>query len=410
MAPPNIFRKAKQSIRAFSRANIADIRGDVAATQSQLEAIFSNLGTAGRGTGAALTGTQARELAAIQRLVGRGRRAGAKVGAAEARIANLYGTALGPAARTALGPARATAAATRIGTQAAGGAGRILAEGGQLALATQRAAGREAASAAEYATAVALKSRFQENAAQVAEMQFQLTQMRLQARLAEQAADADFERQKELILFEQEQADKEARESFSQVYAAAPQIAGALATMEQVPTYAAIDINPDGTIKEGAEPTGFRKLTPAEMAERYALQAGVIGADGTVFDPGQFRLIQETARNIAAGAGPAEATKMAIATLYGDTKGFDIDTTNDSIDSGIRAANTRFIQDLLSRRADGETLSQSSWNRLISLLEGRNLDEMAQVLRSAENAPDWARDNLLNQAAAQLLGEFNAQQ
>ena len=186
----NLFRPARQAIRDFKRADLADIRGDAGATQSQLDAIYRNLSTGASGVGAALTSSQQRALGALQRSVGRtSARSAAQLSKAEKGIVNRYGTAMGPAAQTALGPARAASAATGLIGEAGLKGARTLARGGREALAIQESAASEAQAGAQYAMAIALKSRYADNAAQVAQMQFELQAKKLDYRLAAQAAE-----------------------------------------------------------------------------------------------------------------------------------------------------------------------------------------------------------------------------
>jgi hypothetical protein len=208
----NLFKAARKDISAFRKASALDLTGDYVATQSQIDAIYRNLGTATAGLGANLTSMQARQLAALQRISGKGTSAAARVNARAARQAvNRYGTAMGPVAQTALGPAKAAAAATGVIAKGQVKAGSMLARAGQTALATQQSATAEAQAAAQYATAVALKSRGQQDAAQVAAMQFDLEKMRLDNHYAMQQMEreSELQLQNQLALMKAERANQD---------------------------------------------------------------------------------------------------------------------------------------------------------------------------------------------------------
>lgn len=192
----------KGSIGAFKKANRQDLMGDLNYTQSQLAAISGNLLTTGKGLARGLTADQARQIAAIQRVSAKGvkRIAGIVQGGQEA-VANRYGSAIAGAAQpdflTALGTAKAAGSITAGAVKQAKGT----AAAGQASMDIMQSAASEAASGAQYAMAVALKSRAQTDASQAAAMQFELQKMRLQHTL-------DLKGQKEWLLFTQKQEQK----------------------------------------------------------------------------------------------------------------------------------------------------------------------------------------------------------
>ncbi len=176
----SLFKQAQKDIRNFRRTANADTIGDFRAVQSQLDAIYGNLRTSTAGLSANLTRSQARELSAIDRVRARNVRAGVRINKnAQAGAENRYGGALSGAITEALGPARAAASATRVISKGQRRGATILSEAGKLAVSTNASAAAEAQSAADYALAVALKSRFQADATTVAQMQFDLKQGRL---------------------------------------------------------------------------------------------------------------------------------------------------------------------------------------------------------------------------------------
>lgn len=177
------------SIKAFKKAARKDLMGDLGFTQSQLDAISSNLLTTGKGLARSLTVDQARQVAAIQRISARGAKKVAGIVQRTAETAtSRYGTAMGGIVHTDLLAAAGTAkAAKSIGLGAVRQA-KGLAQAGQAALAIQQSSTKEAIAGAEYAMATALKSRGQADATQVAQMQFQL-EMQKQA---QDAARAEF--------------------------------------------------------------------------------------------------------------------------------------------------------------------------------------------------------------------------
>jgi hypothetical protein len=181
----NLFKAARKDIRAVRRANNLDTMADFRATQNQVAAAFANASTTQAGLAKNLTRAQAREYAALQRIAGKGNAQSSLVNQRlTAKAVNRYGTALGPGIQQQMGVARAQEKATSNIGKSNVRAGKLLTEAGQTALGIQQSATAEAQASAEYATAVALKSRNQENAAQVAEMQFTLQQMRLDNKFA----------------------------------------------------------------------------------------------------------------------------------------------------------------------------------------------------------------------------------
>src|SRR3989304_2263113 len=182
--------KMRQARKDFIAASKGNIGGDLAYTQSQLNAIFHNLGTTGAGIRGALTASQQRDYAAIARMVSQGtKQSRQSLKKAEAQAVNRYGTALGPAIETAMAPAKATAGATGTAAQAAKQGAHILGKGAQLALSIQQAGVQEAQAGAEYAASQAATIRYQADAAIAAQMQFDLQMRRLDYRLAAKAAE-----------------------------------------------------------------------------------------------------------------------------------------------------------------------------------------------------------------------------
>lgn len=196
MASP--YKQSKLSARALAAANRQDLAGDLTFTQNQLDAIFGNLRTTGVGLAQTLTDAQRRDLQALQRLsVQVPRKAEKRVDRTAARIATRYGSAVGPAGEQLLGPAAATAAASGKVAKGLLAQGRMTGRAGEAALAIQQSAAAEASEGAQYAMAVALKSRAQQDSAAAAQMAFELEQMKLQSQL-------DVQAQKELMRYSKE--------------------------------------------------------------------------------------------------------------------------------------------------------------------------------------------------------------
>lgn len=137
-----------------------DLRGDTNFTQNQLDSIFANLGTTGRGVSRALDRSQSRTLGAMNRLAARTRgSAYAKNDQVTQHLTNRYGTAMGSAITQQMKPANAQAKATALDTVGGQQAAGLLAKGGQLGLKTEQAAAREARAGADYAMAAAYQDR-----------------------------------------------------------------------------------------------------------------------------------------------------------------------------------------------------------------------------------------------------------
>ena len=175
-----LFRKAQSDIFKLSGALSGDLRGDTRFTNSQLDAIFGNLRTTGKGLARNLTAAQRHELESMRRIsqVGMGQAARQGVGAANAAN-DLYGGQYGGVVADKFGPALGGAKATKAVIGALGSSGNIIARGNQSALAIQRRSVASARSGADYATATALAERGNADASQVASAQLQLDQMRL---------------------------------------------------------------------------------------------------------------------------------------------------------------------------------------------------------------------------------------
>jgi hypothetical protein len=366
MANP-LFKQARRSIRDVRKANAADLRGDTAATQSQLAAIFGNLATAGAGTARTLTKAQNRELDAIQRLAGRtNARASAGVARTRETAVARYGSAMGGAVDQGLGVAEATAKGTKNITRARTGAASVAAKGGVLALDQMREGTAQAQAGADYALAVALRQRGQTDAAQVAEMQFQLAQQKLQfqqqQQMLEAQTQADFALWKKKLDYENSLAEDEQRVSLAPALSAAPNAGAVMASYGL--EWEVLD--------ETGKPTGeTRRPTAAELAQRYATEAGILEGDVD-----RFKVVQEIAQNMLMGMGAVEASQTAMATLYGSTPGFNVDTANDTIMTAVRA----------QRSADRARLTDKYLKDPSSLTQ-QELDYLDLLMRSAGLTP-----------------------
>lgn len=138
----------------------SDIRGDTNFTQNQLDSIFANLGTTGRGVSRALDRSQSRTLGAMNRLAARTRNSAyAKNDQVTQHLTNRYGTAMGSAINQQMKPANAQAKATALDTVGGQQAAGLLAKGGQLGLKIEQAAAKEAQAGADYAMAAAYQDR-----------------------------------------------------------------------------------------------------------------------------------------------------------------------------------------------------------------------------------------------------------
>lgn len=231
-------------IGAFKKANRQDLTGDLNYTQSQLDALSKNLLTTGKGLARSLTADQQRQLDAIKRIAAKAEAkvSGVVQGAASA-VAERYGSAMGPAVQADLIGARGIVKAT--GTIGAGAVkeGAGLASAGQVALAIQQSASKEAYEGANYAMAVALKSRAQTDASQAAQMQFQLDQARLQA-------DLDLRNQKAMAKFSLKMEEKKlgsvkgATETAGGLASLMPALRAAMSSGEDMNAWMAANVPP----------------------------------------------------------------------------------------------------------------------------------------------------------------------
>lgn len=285
--PRNLFKSARRDIRNVRRALNADTMGDYKASGSQLDAIYANLRTTGAGAGAALTSRQNREMAAMDRIRSRNVAAGDRVvkkTAAQERT--RYGTALGGTVDESLGLARATASATKVGTLGQRKAATILSEAGQLAMKTGEQGAAEAQAAADYAHEVALKSRFQTDAATVAQMQFDLKQLRINHQFAmeEMKTQAALQwKYRELELNKLQNAEQSDPASYTGLTQAAGSAAGAYTGLQKIFETAGTD---------GSFPTAN------DAAEAYISQHGIQ-------DPAEISFIKSISSAMYAnGAGP----------------------------------------------------------------------------------------------------------
>lgn len=187
-------KKLAPSVRKFLRAGNRATDSGYNVVTDQLAALARNLGTGQAGINALLTSSQARDMAAINRLVRRtGRAARQGVAQTQAQATNRYGSALGGVAETAFLEARAASRATGTIGRAGRAGSRILAQGGQQALDILGAGADEAMASAQFAKEMARKSRYQVTAEQAAEMQFELQKMRMDHRFAMQAMEREYE-------------------------------------------------------------------------------------------------------------------------------------------------------------------------------------------------------------------------
>lgn len=293
-----LFRAARRGIAETRKALNADTMGDYTAVGSQLDAIYGNLTTAAAGAGAALTSAQSRDLAAIQRIAGKGARKGKAINArAQAQSVNRYGSAMGQVAEDALAPARASAAAGRAAATGAVKGARTLAEGGRLALEVQQEGVEQARAAADYATAVALKSRFQDDASTVAQMQQELAMTKLDAKLAlaaaRQQAKLDW-KYREMELDKLAEAEKDDPATTAGLTFAASAAADSFANMQKM--------------FWSKTETGTYKYDSAQaVANAYINGQGIDPASD------QAEFIRNIARHMeAAGAGPTTPGNMSI--------------------------------------------------------------------------------------------------
>ncbi len=403
-------RRSRRAIQDFQSAENADIRGDYTAVNSQLAAITANLQTAGKGIGANLTRSQQQTLRAVTRNTRRGVREGqASLRRTGRQMTRDYGSAIGGATgQSALATSRALLSGTKAIRAATVGGQSLLQRGGQQALALQKAGSREAAAGAEYATAVALKSRNQAAASQVAQMEFELQSMQLQHAQAIELAKLQHQQQLELFEKEKEEAEKEARPSWNQVYSAGGNIAGYFAT--------------ESRYVQDPETGEWTKMSPAQMATQYGQSIGILDANGQPTSPdalNQMQLIQEVAKNIEGGMSANEATRAAMVTLYGDEKGFKVDKVTTSVRSGTRSAHFQFVRESLQQLVNDPNFEWAPGQaaKFANILRSydnpvyeRWADEIAEYQRaSASNLEDgsmWGYNTHMKEMLAQFLADL----
>lgn len=292
----SLFKKAARSITAVGKAARADTMGDFTATAGVLDSIYGNLTTAGAGAGAALTAAQDRQLAAIQRITSKGSaRSKAIQKGAQAGIVKRYGSAMGPSGATTLGVARATGSATRVEAKAAQRGAQTLAEGGQEALQVAQTGADQARAAADYALAVSLKSRFKDDATQVAEMRQELAMTKLNAQLALKAARVQASldwKYKEMEIDKMQEIEEDDPVTTAGITMAAGAAANAFPQIQQM-------------LWQKNEEGGYKYTSAKAASDAYIASQGIQ-------DPNEIAFVQHIVNAMwSAGAGPGTEGQMS---------------------------------------------------------------------------------------------------
>lgn len=192
-------KAARQELRLLRAGTNQDRREDFSFTQNQLDSIFGNLATTGRGVARQLDKTQARQMAAIERLIGRRTKSLERnVVGGEAEARRLFGSAMGGVIDEQFAQARGVLRGTANNAQSNREAARLESRGGDIAMAAAREGADSARAGADYALASALGYRARDDASLVAERRAQLVDQAFEAEQAEE----DFRRQKAFARFQ----------------------------------------------------------------------------------------------------------------------------------------------------------------------------------------------------------------
>lgn len=334
------FKKLQADINASVAANKADRMGDFRFEQRGVDAIYGNLATTGKGLGKTLTKEQVRSLQAMKRIQ---KNALKPIGPSEAKVEDAYGSALGSSIHQQFGIARATQSATKTEVKAQVKAGITQAAGGQLAMKTMNAGVKEAKAGADYALAAALRYRAGQDASLQSEQQLALDMAKLQAK-------QDWALWKKQQDYQNKLDDKANDKSLSQV----------------------TDLAPDAGQYIAQWYASHPNATPLEASTAYQNYAGV--ADGSP----EAQLSNVIARKVVTnGMGAVDATTTAISYLYGDSKAYDADSIQKSVQAGVRAGNSASISSLLSK--EERTESQNLQLSYLLMQRGMSQDEAAAV-------------------------------
>lgn len=209
MAAKNHFQDSKRDIRRFEKTARRDRERDYRIVQAANDAAMQNLRKTQRGSTRRLTAQNERTMERINRLVNNIRAAGRKdLAAFEKKTADFGGMMAGRNAQDVRTLARGNRV-TNLNTGAAQTQARGVGKTAQVMLDMAKETTRSLGNAADYESAQALGERAEVDATQAAEMRFQLSQMRLQHRLAIAEMEKQAELEKKSLLWQQRKAEQE---------------------------------------------------------------------------------------------------------------------------------------------------------------------------------------------------------
>jgi hypothetical protein len=202
---------ARGKYKKMSKAMKRERTRDFETTNDVNAALFANLMRSTKKGKKQLTRSNSRTLDRMRDMQKNLDKAGRKSeGRFRRRSANAdVGGMMGAAFATMGGDIAATNKAGRVAVKGEVGAAKTVAKSAKGAVSIIQAGAREARANADALAADALTQRAQVDATTIATMKHDEAMMRLQARLAEQQAQADFERQQKLFALEETKLEKE---------------------------------------------------------------------------------------------------------------------------------------------------------------------------------------------------------
>ena len=287
---------ALKTVQGLGKSMNKEARADFGVAMSASRAgqanLLRQLGTSGR----SLTRSLGRQQGKLTSLQAKARAAQQAVARGEQATINRYGQELGGAVHEAYGQARAYAAAGKaeVKAEVARGAANARVAGGIMGIAQQGAAA--GASAAQYAMAQALQSRYAISAETVAQLTGQLYQSALQYNLEWQ-----------MWKKQQDYAEKKAGNGEK----------GTVTQLIEDGSKTAVDAAEAARSWVEENNGDISTLDVSAAIQTYAAENGY-GPD----DP-RLAIFAETLRNMKRGQNAGAAWRSAIQTLYSNVPGFD---------------------------------------------------------------------------------------
>ena len=260
-------KAAKRNIRRYERQLTRGRMRDFRTTGSINDAIFGSLsGFLGRRAGR-LSRSDARTLARMVELQGGLRRAGRGVQRRQSDTVDRYGDALADSSRLAFeGAAQSNREATRV-LGAHKTASEMQAATGRGLLGIAQAGAEQARAGADYATSQVLQARTKADVTQIAQMRHEVALTELQGQMQEEAANADFERQKKLLEFQANLAAGKLGDDWGGAESAASTLSSASVVIRRV-----LRENPDAEAEQAIQALTADGLLDPEDAANPAVR------------------------------------------------------------------------------------------------------------------------------------------